>query len=252
MNRRKKIIAGNWKMNGTRTSVEQLVTGIKNGIENSNVEWIVFPPFPFLEQVAKLLQDTKIAWGAQNVSDKDSGAYTGEVAANMLKEFGCSYVLIGHSERRALFGENDNIVAAKFIAACKAGLQPIICVGETLAEREAGVAEKVVEQQINAILQLDKKDFLSKSVIAYEPVWAIGTGVTATPSQAQEMHSFIRARLTQYDAELSQKLSILYGGSVKPDNAQAIFAMPDIDGGLIGGASLNINDFLTVGKLCIQ
>jgi triosephosphate isomerase (TIM) len=253
MNERKKIIAGNWKMNGTRASVEQLLTGIKEGIVNAkNLEWVVFPSYPFLQQVQELLQDSQISWGAQNVSDKPSGAFTGEVAAKMLTEFGCKYVLLGHSERRAIFGEDDKLIAAKFVAACEAGLYPIVCVGETLAEREAEKAEKIVEQQVNAILNLNKKDFLSKTVIAYEPVWAIGTGVTATPEQAQQMHVFIRSIIAQYDAEISQKISILYGGSVKPDNAQTIFAMPDIDGGLIGGASLNFNDFLAVGKSCIH
>jgi triosephosphate isomerase len=253
MNNRKKIVAGNWKMNGTRASVEQLLTEIKKGAENSaNIEWIVFPPYPFLQQVADLLQGSKIAWGAQNVCDKPSGAYTGEVSAKMLTEFGCKYVLLGHSERRALFAEDDNMVAAKFIAVSEAGLIPIICVGENLAERKAGVAEKIVEKQVEAILKLDKKDFLNNAIIAYEPVWAIGTGVTATPQQAQQMHLYIREKIAQYDSEIAKKISILYGGSVKPDNARAIFGMADIDGGLIGGAALNSNDFLEVGKSCIQ
>jgi triosephosphate isomerase len=253
MNVRKKIIAGNWKMNGSRASVEKLIEGLKAEVaEDTAVQWMVFPPFPFLEQVQRLLRGTKIAWGGQNIYDKPSGAYTGEVSAPMLKDFGCSYVLLGHSERRSLFGEDDRIIASKFIIASEVGLKPIICVGENLAEREEEKAEKIVEQQVAAILQLDKRDFFRNMIIAYEPVWAIGTGVTATPQQAQEMHVFIRNQVAQYDKELAKRLPILYGGSVKPDNAKTIFAMSDIDGGLIGGASLNVNDFLAVGKSCIQ
>lgn len=249
---RKKIIAGNWKMNGTRSSVEELLDGIKKGAGETPVEWIVFPPYPFLPQTEKSLKDTKISWGAQNISDKASGAYTGEVSAKMLLEFGCNYVLLGHSERRTLFNEDDAAVASKFIVACEAGLKPVVCVGETLAEREAGNAEKIVAQQINAILARanNNSPLLAKTIIAYEPVWAIGTGVVATPEQAQQMHAFIRGLLAEYDTEIAQKTPILYGGSVKPDNAATIFSMPDIDGGLIGGASLNFNDFLAIGRSC--
>jgi triosephosphate isomerase (TIM) len=253
MTKRKKIIAGNWKMNGTRASVAELISGIKAGIpQNDNVQWIVFPSYPFLSQAQQELANTKISFGAQNVSDKAKGAYTGEVSVEMLKEFGCTYVLIGHSERRSLYNETDAVVAAKFIAAAESGLSPVICVGETLAEREKGDAEKVVDRQLQAILSLNKKDLLSKTIIAYEPVWAIGTGVTATPEQAQQMHAFIRQQLAKYDATIADNMLILYGGSMKPDNAKSLLAMADIDGGLIGGASLVINDFLAIGKSCIQ
>lgn len=237
---RKYIIAGNWKMNGSKTSVTELLDGIKNGVAGiTNVDWIVFPPYPFLAQTENLLANTNIAWGAQNLSDKSSGAYTGEVSAAMLKDFGCQYVLVGHSERRALFGEDDELLAAKFVAVLDAELTPIFCVGETLEQRKNNLTKKVVNNQINAILNKG----IEKAIIAYEPVWAIGTGVTATPEQAQEIHQYIRS-------QIAADIPILYGGSVKPDNAKTLFAMPDIDGGLIGGASLKANDFLEIGRLC--
>lgn len=247
---RKYIIAGNWKMNGSKASVQALLDGIKNGAKNiANIDWIVFPPYPFLQQAENSLKGSNVYWGAQNLSDKPSGAYTGEVSAQMLKDFGCKYVLVGHSERRILFGENDDLLAAKFVTALNAELTPIFCVGETLTERENNLTQKVVARQINAILSHGVAR-LKKAVIAYEPVWAIGTGVTASPEQAQEVHQAIRAQIAEHDADIAQKLQILYGGSVKPDNAQTLFAMPDIDGGLIGGASLKANDFLEIGKLC--
>jgi triosephosphate isomerase len=227
-------------MNGSKTSVKELLEGIKTGAQSiTNVDWIVFPPYPFLAQTENLLTNTNVAWGAQNLSDKASGAYTGEVSGAMLKDFGCQYVLVGHSERRALFGEDNELLAAKFVAALEVELTPIFCVGETLEQRENNLTQQVVTNQINAILNKG----IEKAIIAYEPVWAIGTGVTATPEQAQEVHQDIRS-------QIGENIQILYGGSVKPDNAAALFAMPDIDGGLIGGASLKANDFLEIGRSC--
>ena len=251
---RKYIIAGNWKMNGTKESVQTLLEGIKKGaneINNSNVEWIVFPPYVFLDATEKMLGDSGIAWGAQNLSREKSGAFTGEISASMLQEFHCRYVLVGHSERRTLYGENDDLVAAKFMVACQAGLIPILCVGETLAEREQGLTQAVVMRQLNAVIRLaGGVELFNKAVVAYEPVWAIGTGLNATPEQAQEVHAAIRKEFSQHDAVLAEKLQILYGGSLKSDSAQAILAMPDIDGGLIGGASLKAEEFLNIGKSC--
>ncbi len=207
-------------------------------------------PYPYLAQAQELLQGTALAWGAQNLSEHAQGAYTGEVSAAMLNDFGCRYVLVGHSERRALYGESNQTVAAKFVAAVQAGLTPILCLGETLAQRESGTTEQVVATQLEAVTQIAGVAALGKAVIAYEPVWAIGTGRTATPQQAQDVHAFIRGlvqnNIAQADASMSQKLRILYGGSVKPQSAAELFAMPDIDGGLIGGASLVAKDFLAI------
>jgi triosephosphate isomerase len=227
---RARLVAGNWKMHGSRASIAALLDAIVAA--NPGPGCAVCPPFPYLEQVAERLHGTPIAWGAQNVSEHAQGAYTGEVAASMLKEFGCRYVIVGHSERRQLFGESDARVAAKFAAVRAAGMTPLLCVGETLAERDAGSTEAVVARQLAAV---DFRD----GVLAYEPVWAIGTGRNATPEQAQAVHGFLRSKVPQ-------GTSILYGGSVKPQNAAAIFAMPDVDGGLIGGASLVAKDFLEI------
>ncbi|KPJ67479.1 MAG: triosephosphate isomerase [Coxiella sp. DG_40] len=249
---RKPIMAGNWKMNGTKAGVQELLQSIRKGATNiNNVEWIVLPPFPFLEQTEKLLSGTNIAWGAQNLSDKLSGAYTGEVSATMLKDFGCSYVLVGHSERRNIFGEGSELVANKFVTACDVGLIPIFCVGETLEERKIGRTQEIVCAQVNAVLELnDGIQRLCNAIIAYEPVWAIGTGDVATPGQAQEVHQYIRELIAKVDGNVARQIRILYGGSVKPDNAKALFSMPDIDGGLIGGASLKADNFLEIGRLC--
>jgi triosephosphate isomerase (TIM) len=249
---RKYTIAGNWKMNGSKSSIEVLIQNIKEGMTSiDQVNWIVFPPYPFLEQVKQLLTGSKVFWGAQNLNDKLSGAYTGEVSAEMLKEFGCSYVLVGHSERRQLYGETDKVIAAKFIAAINAAIKPILCIGETLQEREQGLTTQVVDRQLMTILQLRNGiELFNQAIIAYEPVWAIGTGVTATPEQAQEVHAHIRSLLGKYDNEIAKRTQILYGGSVKADNAQSLFKMADIDGGLIGGASLKAQDFLAIGKAC--
>jgi triosephosphate isomerase len=232
---RTRLVAGNWKMHGSRASNSALLDALLKGIKGlKGVECALCVPFPFLGEVSERLRGTPLAWGAQNVSEHAQGAYTGEVSASMLAEFGCRYVIVGHSERRQLFGETDAQVAAKFAAVRGAGMTPILCVGETLAERDAGKTEAVVAGQLDAV------DF-ENGVLAYEPVWAIGTGRNATPEQAQAVHAFLRRRVPA-------QTPILYGGSVKPQNAAAIFAMPDVDGGLIGGASLVAKDFLDILK----
>ena len=236
---RARLVAGNWKMNGSRRANAVLLDGIKAGVKPSD-SVAVCVPYPYLEQVSGVLAGGAIAWGAQNLSEHDAGAYTGEVSGAMLKEFGCRYAIVGHSERRALYGEDDAKVAAKFVAAKRAGLTPIACVGETLAQRERGETESVVARQLDAL------GALSNAVLAYEPVWAIGTGKNATPQQAQEVHAFLRARVAARDGAVAGNLTILYGGSVKAGNAKELFAMPDIDGGLIGGASLSAADFIAI------
>jgi triosephosphate isomerase len=234
---RSRLVAGNWKMHGSRASNRALLEALAGQLDRKGtVEVAVCPPYPYFEQVSALLAGTRIAWGAQNISEHAQGAYTGEVSAAMIKEFGCRYAIVGHSERRQLFGESDARVAAKFAAAQAAGIAPILCLGETLEEREAGRTEEVVGRQLGTILK--NIDF-GNAVLAYEPVWAIGTGRNATPEQAQAVHAFLRARL-------SPDVRILYGGSVKASNAAAIFAMPDVDGGLIGGASLVVKEFLEI------
>jgi triosephosphate isomerase len=237
---RKPLVAGNWKMNGSRASNRALLDAVAAGIRDlRGVESAVCVPFPYLGEVAGQLADTGLALGAQNLSEHAQGAYTGEVSAAMLKEFGCRYVLVGHSERRQLYGEADAAVAAKFAAAAGQGITPILCLGETLAEREAGRTEDVVGRQLEAVLQSNGKKPFETAVVAYEPVWAIGTGRTATPQQVQEVHAFLRQKLLPVTR-------LLYGGSVKKENAAALFALPDVDGGLIGGASLVAADFLAI------
>lgn len=243
---RTKLVAGNWKMHGSLAANRALLDGILAGLGACRADVAVCVPFPYLAQVQAALNGSRVAWGAQTVSEHAQGAYTGEVSAAMLLEFGCRYVLVGHSERRALYGESDAAVAAKFDAALKAGLTPVLCVGETLAEREAGATGEVVTRQLDAVIAKSGVAALGRAVVAYEPVWAIGTGKTATPQQAQDVHALIRARVAAGDAAVAQKLQILYGGSVKPGNAQELFAMPDIDGGLIGGAALAAADFLAI------
>jgi len=236
---RTKLVAGNWKMHGSRGANQALLdTLLKELGAARNAECAVCVPYPYLEQVAARLRGTPIAWGAQNVSEHAQGAYTGEVSAAMLVEFACRYVLVGHSERRQLYGETDRQVAAKFAAAQATGLTPILCVGETLEEREGGRTQEVVARQLDAVLSKVK---LGSAVLAYEPVWAIGTGRTATPEQAQDVHAFLRKKT-------GNAVRILYGGSVKAQNAAAIFAMADVDGGLIGGASLVAQEFVAIYK----
>lgn len=246
---RQSLVVGNWKMNGSIAANRSLIDGIKQNIASvKNAEMAVCPPFVYLHQIRELLKDTSINWGSQDVSQCDPGAFTGEVAISMLVDFGCKYVIVGHSERRSLYGESDELVAEKFAKVQSAGLIPILCVGELLEEREAGNTEAVVKRQLDAVLNLQGVASLGKSVIAYEPVWAIGTGKTATPQQAQDVHAFIRGQISALDAEVANKVQILYGGSVKGSNAKELFTMSDIDGGLIGGASLKAEDFLAIGQ----
>ena len=243
---RTKIIAGNWKMNGSLAANEPLLSALKSAPAKPNIHLLVCVPFPYLAQAQGVLQGTSIAWGAQDVSEHAKGAFTGEVSVGMLKDFGCRFVLVGHSERRSFYGDTDAVVAAKFSAAINGGLTPVLCVGETLEEREQGVTAEVVTRQLDAVLSLAGVDSFSSAVIAYEPVWAIGTGRTASPEQAQEAHAVIRAHIAKKNAVIAAGISILYGGSMKPDNAALLLAQTDIDGGLIGGASLVATDFLAI------
>ena len=247
-----KIVAGNWKMNGNLATNQALLSSLVEGLSRvAGVKVAVCVPFPYLAQVQQSLSGSGIAWGAQNLSQFDAGAYTGEVSGAMLVDFGCRYAIVGHSERRTLFGETNGIVAQKYEAAQKAGLTPILCVGETLAQREAGETEKVVGAQLDAVLERSGALTFAHAVIAYEPVWAIGTGKTATPEQAQGVHAYIRTRLAGHDAAIAENVQILYGGSVKGANAAQLFGMPDIDGGLIGGASLDANEMSTICRAAV-
>lgn len=244
---RRKLVAGNWKMNGSRKNAQALVGAIKQGAERmENVEMALCPPFVYLSEVGTQLAGSAILLGAQSLCDKPEGAYTGEIAGAMLRDVGCTYVIVGHSERRSLYGEDDALVALKAAAALGAGLKPILCVGETLQEREQSITETVVARQLDVLLKTVGVEGLARGVIAYEPVWAIGTGRTASPAQAQEVHAYLRRRIAVHNATIADKIQILYGGSVKADNAAELFAMPDIDGGLIGGASLHAGQFLAI------
>ncbi len=244
---RQPLVAGNWKMNGSRASVKELLEGIKNGMGSvAKAEVAVCAPYIYIPDTQVQLAGTEIAWGGQNLSTEASGAFTGEIAASMLLDFGCKYVIVGHSERRSLYGEDDALVARKFGVALAAGLVPILCVGESLEEREQGITEEVIARQLDTVTKMEGVAALADAVIAYEPVWAIGTGKTATPEQAQDVHAFIRSRVAQQDSGVAEGLRILYGGSMKPGNAAELLAKPDIDGGLIGGASLKADDFLGI------
>ena len=241
------LIAGNWKMNGSLQSVIELVEGIKAG-EAGKAQLAVCPPAVYLMKVGGMLDGTDIALGAQNVCDQETGAFTGEISASMLKESGCQYAIVGHSERRALYQESDELVARRFAMAAASGLVPILCIGETLEQREKGVTEAVVSRQLDAVIEQQGVLVIGQAVIAYEPVWAIGTGKVATPEQAQAVHGFIREKLATLDAGVADKVQILYGGSMNPANAGELLSKPDIDGGLIGGASLKAADFLAIGQ----
>ncbi|MFZ5980017.1 MAG: triose-phosphate isomerase [Candidatus Zixiibacteriota bacterium] len=244
---RQKLVAGNWKLNGTIAETESLIKGLLSGKSNNDkVKVIVCPPYTSLFSASNLLKGSHIALGAQNMSSHEKGAYTGEISPAMLLTVGVSYVILGHSERRQYHAENDQLVNAKARLALDMGLTPIICVGELLSEREKGRTEAVVGAQIDGTLSGFKADDLRKVVIAYEPVWAIGTGKTATPEMAQEVHAFIRQRMTAIDKAAAQVVPILYGGSVKPDNASGLHRQPDIDGSLVGGASLKADDFIAI------
>lgn len=245
---RRPLVAGNWKMHGTLEDVRELVRGIVEGLSGSETaEVAVFPPYVYLPEVAALAGG-RLAWGAQDLSEHDQGAYTGEVSGAMIADFGSRYVLVGHSERRSVYHETDEQVAAKFEAARRHGLAPVLCVGESLEEREADDTEKVVGRQLDAVLKILDAPALEGAVIAYEPVWAIGTGRTATPDQAQAVHAFIRDKLRRADDTIASDMRILYGGSVKAANAGELFSMADIDGGLVGGASLKAADFLAIAR----
>jgi triosephosphate isomerase len=244
---RQPLVAGNWKMHGSRAENASLVSALLDLVQpGKRAEILLCPPFPYLLETGRLLKDSGVALGAQSVCAEAQGAFTGEVSAAMLKDVGCSYVLVGHSERRQLFGESDDLVARKFVAAQSQGLVPVLCVGETLEEREGGQTLGVVSRQIEAVLAVSGVRSLAKAVIAYEPVWAIGTGRTASSEQAQEVHATIRAKVAGLDATIGGSVRILYGGSVKASNAQELFAMPDIDGGLVGGASLKADEFARI------
>ena len=243
---RKILVAGNWKMHGTTAMVQDLLNGLLAAPASAAVDLAVFPPFPYLPLVQSLLADTPIAWGAQTLNPAEQGAHTGEVSAGMLLDFGCRYVLVGHSERRTLYGETDDDVAERFERALDAGLEPVLCVGETLEEREEGLTEKVVDRQLEAVLGRSAIARFKRAGVAYEPVWAIGAGRTHSPEQAQAVHAFIRDKFASRDDIIAGQLRILYGGSVNGSNAADLFARQDIDGGLVGGASLKAEDFLAI------
>jgi len=244
---RKPIIAGNWKMNGSRSSIKELLDGIKAGMADVTLADVaVCAPAIYLADVSEQLAGSAVAWGGQNLSTEAKGAFTGEISADMLLDLKCEYVIVGHSERRTLYGETDELVAEKFEVARQAGLKPILCIGESLEERESGVTIDVCARQINAVIEKSGVTALAEGVIAYEPIWAIGTGVTATPDQAQETHAAIRKMIAEKDASVAEKVRIQYGGSMNAGNAKELLAMADIDGGLIGGASLKADDFLAI------
>ena len=244
---RRKIVAGNWKLHGSRAFATALVGEIA-AMPVHGVELVILPPLPYIGDLIEDFEGSAIAFGAQDVSSNEKGAYTGEVSAAMLVDVGARYGLVGHSERRQYHAESSELVARKFLAAKNAGLVPILCVGETLEQREAAQTEEVIAAQLGPVLALVGVEAFEGAVVAYEPVWAIGTGRTASPEQAQDMHAFIRRQIAGHDARIADSLPILYGGSVKPGNAGALFAQPDVDGGLIGGASLVAADFLAIAR----
>ena len=235
-------------MNASKASVKSLIDGILSGMESVNSEVLVCVPFPYMSQVESLIEGTNLKLGAQNININSSGAFTGEVSADMIKDFGAKHVIVGHSERRSLYGETSSVVAEKTKAALGAGLTPLLCVGESLEQRESGKTETVVAEQINAVIELVGIESFDSIIIAYEPVWAIGTGMTATPEQAQAVHFFIRNLLGESSENIAQKTPILYGGSMNAGNAVELISCPDIDGGLIGGAALKAEDFLQICK----
>jgi triosephosphate isomerase len=245
---RAKLIIGNWKMNGSRAANAELLNGVVAGIDGAKASCAVCVPAPYLQQCQDVLSGTAVAWGAQDVSMHACGPYTGEVCAAMLAEFSCRYVIVGHSERRAYHRESSEQVANKALAVLAEGMTPIVCVGETLAQREAGQTMQVVGGMLDAVLEKLDPALLGRLVVAYEPVWAIGTGKNATPEMAQEVHARLRAQIRARNAEAAETVPILYGGSMKPDNAGALLVQPDIDGGLIGGAALKAGDFLAIIK----
>ncbi len=246
---RRPLVAGNWKMHGSRAENARLIDDLVQASDAGAAEILVCPPFVYLWEIGRQLKGTPVGLGSQNVcAESGPGAFTGEVSAAMLRDVGCTYAIVGHSERRALYREDDALVARKFVAAQAQGLVPVLCVGETLDERERGVTREVVARQLDAVLSVAGVGAFAKAVVAYEPVWAIGTGKNATPDQAQEVHAFVRERIAARDATIASALRVLYGGSVKAANAAELFAMPDVDGGLVGGASLKAEEFV---RICV-
>ena len=247
---RRALVAGNWKMNGSRADINDLMQGLLTGLSEgvNGVDVVVCPPFPYLTQVTEAAYGSELIVGSQNVCEQSSGAYTGEVAASMLRDFSVRYVIVGHSERRQLYGETDQLIASKVGAVSEAGMIPVLCVGETREQRDSGAAEETVLAQIASVVAAHGVSAFADSVIAYEPVWAIGTGLSATSEQAQHMHAVIRQYLARHDAAVADAVQIVYGGSVTADNAEELFACPDIDGGLVGGASLNAQAFIRICK----
>lgn len=244
---RRKMVVGNWKMHGNVVSNKALLEGVIAGVRDlHNADYVVCVPYPYLGQAQSLLQGTNIAWGAQNLCSTKDGALTGAVAPYMLLDYGCSHVIIGHSERRSQFHETDDTAAARFNAALEVGLTPVFCMGESLEERDSDWTDFIVGRQLDSIMRRYGVDVLTRAVLAYEPLWAVGSGNPATPEQAQEVHAFIRKRIARCDPKVAAEVRILYGGSVKPSNAAQLFAMPDIDGGLIGGASLTAEEFVPI------
>jgi triosephosphate isomerase len=241
---RRQMVAGNWKMHGSRAANQALLAELEMSLKPEwPIDIAVFPPYVYLSDAVRMLEDGRIAVGAQDVCAESGGAFTGQVCAAMLKDVGCNYVIVGHSERRRWYHEDDALVARKFAAALDAGLTPVLCLGETLDEREARQTESVIARQLDAVTAMHGIGGFARAILAYEPVWAIGTGRTASPDQAQEVHSFLRNRIHAQDAKISSHLRILYGGSVKAGNAAELFSMPDVDGGLVGGASLSADEF---------
>ncbi len=243
---RRSLVVGNWKMNGALASAKSLAEAIVSGIDNTNADIAVCPPFVYLRDIDQILQGSHLKFGAQNVADQESGAYTGEISASMLNDINCAYAIVGHSERRSYYGDTNDSVAKRFSQALSQSIIPILCVGETLEQREQGNTFNIVDEQLDAVIDLAGIASFENAVIAYEPVWAIGTGKTASDEQAQEVHQYIRQQLAKRSQGIADKIQILYGGSVKPDNAKGLFAMEDIDGGLIGGASLDAESFLKI------
>ena len=243
---RRPVVAGNWKMHGTRAENARLVDALIEASDEAPCEVVICPPYVYLWEIGRQVKDSPVALGAQNVCAEAQGAFTGEVSAAMLKDVGCSYAIVGHSERRALYREDDSLVARKFVAVQAAGVVPILCVGETLEERERGVTEEVIARQLDAVLAVAGVATFGRAIVAYEPVWAIGTGKNASPEQAQAVHAFIRGRFAARDATIADGLRLLYGGSVKAANAAELFGKPDVDGGLVGGASLKADEFVRI------
>ncbi len=250
---RRKIVVANWKMHGSLTANQSLLEGFKQKLGPLiHADYVVCVPYPYLAQAQQLLQGSNIRWGAQNLAKFSVGAYTGEVSAGMLRDFGADFVILGHSERSTAYCESGENIAEKFMMAKSHDLTPILCVGETLQERESGVMERVIAEQLDYLLSSRGAKVFADSIVSYEPIWAIGTGLSATPEQAQSMHEFIRARIAQQDAQAADQLRIIYGGSVNPANASKLLAMPDVDGALVGRCSLTVEDFSAICRAAAQ